>query len=33
MEEEGVVDPSAIDAHWLQNQLLNHYDPNETLRL
>ena len=33
MEEEGVIDPNVIDAHWIQNQLLNYYDPNESLRL
>ena len=33
IEEEGVIDPNVIDAHWIQNQLLNYYDPNESLRL
>ena len=33
MLDEGIVDPNVIDAHWIQNQLLNYYEPNEALRI
>jgi hypothetical protein len=33
MEDEGFIDPNVIDAHWIQNQLLNFYEPSEALRL
>lgn len=33
MEDEGQIDINTIDAHWIESQLLNYYEPGEALRV